>query len=114
MNIMKKSEINFTVELDENNLPNNIEWKASDANEGGSTKSVMMSLWDVKEKNTMRIDLWTKDMLVDEMKMFYHQSMLSMADSFERATGEAEMAKEMREFAQHFGEKLQLIKRAGS
>ena len=82
MNIMKKSEINFTVELDENNLPNNIEWKASDANEGGSTKSVMMSLWDVKEKNTMRIDLWTKDMLVDEMKMSVSYTHLTLPTSY--------------------------------
>jgi len=106
---MKTSEINFTVTLDENNLPEKIDWKATDGNENSSSKSVMISLWDAKENNTLRIDLWTKDMMVDEMKQFYHQSLLSMADTFERATGEAQMAKEMRGFAQHFGEKMELI-----
>jgi gliding motility-associated protein GldC len=106
---MKKSEIKFTVSLDENNLPEKIEWSATDGNEQSLSKSVMIALWDAKENNTLRIDLWTKDMLVDEMKQFYHQALLSMADTFERATGEIEAAKEMRGFAQHFGQKMELI-----
>ena len=110
---MKTSEIKFTVSLDNNNLPEKIDWSASDANEQSTSKSIMITLWDAKENNTLRIDLWTKDMMVDEMKIFYHQCLLSMADTFERATGEVTMAKEMRGFAQHFGEKMNLIKKAG-
>ena len=106
---MKKSEIKFTVTLDENNLPEIIDWSASDPGEESTSKAVMIALWDAKENNTLRIDLWTKDMIVDEMKQFYHQSLLSMADTFERATGEAEASKEMRNFAQKFAEKLNLI-----
>ncbi len=108
---MKKSEIVFTVTLDENNLPDKIDWHASDANEQSTSKAVMIALWDAKENNTLRIDLWTKDMIIDEMKQFYHQSLLSMADTFERATGEVEASKEMRSFAQHFAEKLKLIEK---
>jgi gliding motility-associated protein GldC len=108
---MKQSEINFKVTLDENNLPEKIDWSATEGAEQSSSKSLMIALWDAKENNTLRIDLWTKDMMVDEMKQFYHQCLLSMADTFERATGEAEVAKEMRGFAQHFGEKLELIAR---
>jgi len=84
---MKKSEIKFTVTLDENNLPEKIDWSATDANEQSISKAVMIALWDAKENNTLRTDLWTKDMKVDAMKQFYHQSLLSMADTFERATG---------------------------
>ncbi|MGQ0827277.1 MAG: gliding motility protein GldC [Bacteroidota bacterium] len=108
---MKQSEIKFTVTLDENNLPQKIDWSATDGNENSTSKSVMIALWDAKENNTLRIDLWTKDMMVDEMKQFYHQSLLSMADTFDRATGETEIAKEMRAFAQHFAEKMELITR---
>ena len=108
---MKKSEIKFTVTLDDNNLPEKIDWSAEDANEQSVSKAVMIALWDAKENNTLRIDLWTKDMMVDEMKIFYHQCLLSMADTFEKATGELEISKEMRGFAQHFGEKLNLIKK---
>ncbi len=108
---MKTSEIKFTVSLDENNLPVKIDWNATDTDEQSTSKSVMIALWDAKENNTLRIDLWTKDMMVDEMKVFYHQCLLSMADSFDRATGETEAAKDMRAFAMQFGEKLNLIKK---
>lgn len=106
---MKKSDILFTVSLDENNLPEQIDWKATDAGEQSQCKSMMVALWDAKENNTLRIDLWTKDMTVDEMKHFFHQNLLSMADTLERATGETEAAKEMRTYAMQFGEKMKII-----
>lgn len=106
---MKKSEIKFTVTLDENKLPLQIDWSASDANIESTSKAIMLSVWDAKEKSALRIDLWTKDMMVDEMKLFYHQSLLSMADTLERATGEKEAAKAMRNFAQDFGERMKLV-----
>jgi gliding motility-associated protein GldC len=34
-------------------------------------KAIMLSIWDSKVKESMRIDLWTKDMPVDEMKIFF-------------------------------------------
>jgi gliding motility-associated protein GldC len=106
---MKQSEIKFNITLDDNKVPVNIDWSASDNKTESSSKAVMIALWDTKEQNTLRIDLWTKDMLVDEMKQFYHQNLLTMADSFERATGEVEAAKAMRNFAQEFGERLNLV-----
>ncbi len=106
---MKQSEIKFIVTLDDNKMPEKIDWSASDAQAKSSSKAVMIALWDSQEKNTLRIDLWTKDMMVDEMKQFYHQNLLSMADTFERATGEVEAAKAMRNFAQEFGERLNLV-----
>jgi gliding motility-associated protein GldC len=106
---MTKSEIKFTVTLDDNMVAEKIDWSASDAKEHNTSKGVMISVWDAKESNTMRIDFWTKDMMVDEMCQFYHQTFLSMADTFERATGEMEAAKSMRNFAQQFGEKVNLF-----
>jgi len=106
---MKQSEIRFTITQDEKKIPQKIEWSASDANKESTSKAVMIALWDAQENTTLRIDLWTKEMMVDEMKQFYHQNLLSMADSFERATGEVEAAQAMRHFAQEFGERLKLV-----
>lgn len=106
---MMKSEIKFTVSLDENMVAERIDWSASDTKEVNTSKGVMISVWDAKENNTMRIDFWTKDMMVDEMCQFYHQTFLSMADTFERATGEKTVAQSMRDFAQQFGEKVNLF-----
>lgn len=106
---MKQSEIKFTVTLDEKNMPQKIDWSASDGGVLSSSKAIMLSVWDAKEKNTLRIDLWTQEMMVDEMKQFYHQTLLSMADTLERSTGEKEAAKAMKNFAQEFGERMKLV-----
>lgn len=87
--ITKSSEIKIQVGLNENNLPLSMKWSAQDGNiENASAKAFMLSLWDEKDNNTMKIDLWTKDMSVEEMKQFFHQTLLTMADTFEKATGE--------------------------
>jgi gliding motility-associated protein GldC len=106
---MKTSEIKFTVTLDDKNMPQKIDWSASDGGVDSSSKAIMLSVWDSEAKNTLRIDLWTREMMVDEMKQFYHQNLLSMADTLERATGEKDAAKAMRNFAQEFGERMQLV-----
>ena len=58
----------------------------------------------------MRMDLWTKDMPVDEMKQFFHQTLVSMADSFEKATNDEKMSATMRDFCAYFAEKLEIVK----
>jgi len=103
---MRTSEIRFTVTLDENQVPERIDWEAEDGATKSECKSVLMSLWDAKENNTLRIDLWTKQMTTDEMKAFYHQSIMTMADTFERATGEGKMAAQMRDFGNYFAEHM--------
>jgi gliding motility-associated protein GldC len=111
MAVIHNSEVKFNIGLDENKIPEDISWYAQD---GGiineSSKAVMISVWDHKKKDTLRMDLWTKDMPVDEMKQFYHQTLVSMADSFERATDDQKMSATMRDFCDYFAEKLDLKK----
>lgn len=94
---MKKSEISFTVELDEQNVPEKIFWHATDKEDDGlsETKSISLSLWDHFHKNTLRIDLWTKDMPLDEMKRFYIDTLGGLSQSILTATGDEFMANEM-------------------
>ena len=108
---MKQSEINFSVTLNEKNMPTKIVWSATDGGVTSSTPSIMLSVWDQAARNTLRIDLWTTEMKLEDMKQFQHQTLLTMADTLERATGEKEAARSMREFAREFGERLGLIKR---
>lgn len=109
MSIKHHSKINFEIGLDENKVPEEITWSAKD---GGivneESKAIMISVWDHKKKDTLRMDLWTKEMPVDEMKQFYHQTLVSMADSFERATDDQKMSATMRDFCDYFAEKLEL------
>lgn len=111
MAVKHTSKIEFKVGLDENKVPEEMHWSAQD---GGineeETKALMISVWDSNNKDTLRMDLWTKDMPMDEMKQFYHQTLLSMADSFERATSDTKMSATMRDFCDYFAEKLELKK----
>lgn len=112
MAIAHTSKIEFTVELDENRVPESISWTAED---GGikeeASKAIMLSVWDSPNKDTLRMDLWTKDMPVDEMKQFFHQTLVSMANTFERATNDDKMSATMRDFCDYFAEKLELIEK---
>lgn len=105
------SEIKFTIELDENKIPEKLEW---DAKDGGisneETKAFLISVWDAKKKETLKMDLWTKDMPIDEMKQFFHQTLLSMSDTFYKATNDEKMTATMRDFCNYFAEKLDLLK----
>jgi gliding motility-associated protein GldC len=105
------SEIKFLVELDENRVPEKLMWTAKDGGvEAEEAKAIMLSIWDSKAKESMRIDLWTKDMPVDEMKIFFHQTLVAMADTFNRATGDEKMTDTMKDFCDYFAEKLELTK----
>ncbi len=106
----KKNQLNFTVELNENNLPINIEWNAEENGASEKIKALMISVFDANEQVAKRVDLWTKDMYVEEMKLFYFQTLMTMADGFERSTGENEMAASMREFGKEFGKKMGVVK----
>lgn len=105
------SEIKFQVALDENRVPEKIIWSAD---EGGvhaqETKAILLSVWNSKAQETLRIDLWTKEMPVDEMKLFFHQTLVAMADTFNRATDDQKMTDTMKDFCDYFAEKLDLKK----
>ena len=105
------SEIKFLVELDENRVPEKLFWTAQEGGiELSESKAIMLNVWDHKTKESMRIDLWTKDMPVDEMKIFFHQTLVSMSETFRRATNDEKMSDTMLDFCDYFAEKLDLKK----
>ena len=106
------SEIKFSIGLDENKVPESIEWNASDGGVNhASAKGMLLSVWDKKHGDTLKIDLWTKEMLADEMKQMIHQTLLGLSDTLERATDDKASANEIRQFAQKLGEKMELFGR---
>jgi gliding motility-associated protein GldC len=105
---MHKSYITVEVTLDEQKVPAHIQWAASNstAEDGQPAKAMIMGFWDGADKSALRIDLWTKEMMVDEMADFYYQHMLGMADSFQRSTGNAGLTNDLKVFAKAFYEKF--------
>ncbi|MEX0313285.1 MAG: gliding motility protein GldC [Allomuricauda sp.] len=109
MAIAHTSEIKLTVGLDENRVPETLNWSAQDGGvENEEAKAMMLSVWDSKNKESLKIDLWTKDMPVDDMKVFFHQTLLTMADTFMKATQDEKMTATMKDFCDYFAEKLEL------
>lgn len=106
---MKKSTINFSVQLDENNVPEKIQWDASEKPDPqmSETKSISIALWDDKQKNTLRIDLWTKDMPVMEMKRFFIDCIGGLGQSILTSTGDEVMANETNALCERLVKHLQ-------
>jgi gliding motility-associated protein GldC len=104
----KTSTIQIQVELDDNKVPEKIEWNASDttAERMNKAKAMMVSFWDTAEATALRIDLWTKDMMLDEMADFFYQTMMTMADTWQRATPYKDQSEDLRSFAKDFFKKF--------
>ncbi|MBL4662551.1 MAG: gliding motility protein GldC [Flavobacteriaceae bacterium] len=106
------SEIKINVGLDENKVPEKIHWSAPGGDvTNQEAKAMLLSVWDSKGKEALRIDLWTKDMPLDEMKVFFHQTLTAMAGTFQRATNDEKMSATMLDFCDYFAEKLELVKK---
>lgn len=105
---MQTSNISINVTVDENKVPQHIGWQAQDstANMEQNAKAMMLAFWDGADKSALRIDLWTKQMMVDEMADFYYQTFMGMADSFERATHNNILVNDMKNFAKAFYQKF--------
>lgn len=105
------STIELTVELDDNRIPEKLTWTADDGGiNNEEAKAMLLSVWDSKAQETLRIDLWTKDMPVDEMKLFFHQTLVAMSDTFHKATQDEKMTATMKDFCDYFADKLELKK----
>lgn len=102
------STITIDVTLDPQKIPVDIQWNATQSNseDKQQARAMMVSFWDGREKAAMRIDLWTKEMMVDEMADFYYQNLMTMADTFDRATHQKELVDEMKSFARSFYKKF--------
>jgi len=111
MAVTHKSKITLNVGLDENKIPEAITWSAEDGGiSNEEAKAFLLSVWDPKNKESLRIDLWTKDMPVDEMQQFFYQTLVAMTNTFMRATQDQKMTDTMKDFTDYFAEKLNLNK----
>lgn len=105
--IAKTSEIRFKIALDEQNIPQDIKWSATDSknSELKDCKSIMISIWDATQRETLKIDLWTNEMTTDEMHSQFFQTLLSMSESYAKATGNPYAVEDVKNFAQQLAKK---------
>lgn len=99
---MKSSEIKFNIELNDEKFIDTIKWESTDKPSDGpdKTDAIAISIWDPNQKNTLRIDLWSKNMTAFEMKRFTVDSVGGLAESLRGSTGDHKMADMIQEFCQ--------------
>ncbi|MBX2921753.1 MAG: gliding motility protein GldC [Chitinophagaceae bacterium] len=104
---MQKSTITIDVTLDPNKMVQEISWNASGsaADDTQKAKAMMLALWDGQEKSAMHIELWTKEMMVDEMGDFFYQTLMTMANTYNRATKQTALVQDIQKFAEDFYKK---------
>ncbi|UOF94403.1 MAG: gliding motility protein GldC [Bacteroides sp.] len=105
---MKKAKIDIQIILDELKIPNKILWSATDYNKEQleKSKAMFLYLWDEKQKNAFNINIWTNDMTIQEMKNFFYQILITMADTFENATNEKDISDDLRDYCKYFLKKM--------
>jgi len=108
---MAESKILITVSTDENKVPLKIVWTAEDGQvKNREAKAMALSMWDESSETAMRMDLWTKQMNVEEMQHFICQTMMTLADTFENATSDKEHAGAIRGFTEELAKRLGVLK----
>jgi gliding motility-associated protein GldC len=107
---IKSSSIHIRVGLDKDNFPAEMEWHTDEQPEKlHQSKAMLLSLFDMESKDTVKIDLWTSEMQVMEMDRFFFQTLRGMADTYYKATRNAKLASAMQQFVQYFGEETEII-----
>lgn len=110
--IAKTSEILIKVQQDADRVPVNIQWQSTDNPQGAAPqacKAMLVSLFDEATKDTLKIDLWTKEMQIVEMDRFFFQTLRGMCDTYARATQNRALAEEMQRFVHYFGEQVGIV-----
>ncbi len=113
MSETNKSDIILSVELDAQKVPDKIFWHATAGadNTPSEAKAVLLSIFDKDHRDTLKFDIWTKEMQVQEMDRMVYYTLKGLCDSYLRATGNKELASDMQQFVAHFGLKTEILKK---
>ena len=112
---MKKEKISISVELDESNVPSKLTWSSSDNPSGkgdDEAKAFLLSIFSKSQLDTLKIDLWTKEMQVSEMDRLFYNTLKGLSETYLKATNNNQLASDLARFAQYFGEETDILPRS--
>ena len=114
MSQTKKEQLTVDVTMDENLIPESIQWKSSQENHKlEKASAALIYFWNAEKNETFNLDLWTKKMSIEEMNKMVFQTLMTLANTYERATSEDQLANAMRDFSQFFGERTEILPKSG-
>jgi gliding motility-associated protein GldC len=108
---MREKEVKIKLSLDDNDIPSKMWWSSTDDKKDSAPemKAMFLSMFDKDTKDTLKLDLWTKDFQMNEMDRFIYHTIRSLADSYLKATNNKDLANDMQRFAEYFGEKTEIL-----
>lgn len=74
-------------------------------------KAFFMHVWDTATTQAMQIDLWSKEMTIEEMNHFMFQTLATLGDVYRRATGNQQSAEDIKNLAFKFAQDNQVMKK---
>jgi gliding motility-associated protein GldC len=114
MSQTKKEKLTIDVTMDENLIPESIKWKSSqENNKVENASAALIYFWNSSKNETFNLDLWTKDMSIEEMNKMIFQTLMTLANTYEKATSEDQLSNAMRDFSQFFGERTEILPKSG-
>mgnify|MGYP005849401055 FL=1 len=104
----RKENISLEITLDQANVCEAIQWDATQKPTEGAEKAkgMMLALWEGWQNGTLKIDLWTKEMEVHEMKRFCIETIAGMAETIRNATGDEVMAMDLENMCKKLEDRL--------
>lgn len=111
---MKKEQIILNIELDDSSIPSTISWQNRDFKGLGKSqeaKAFLLSIFDKNNRETLKIDLWIKDLQVNEMDRLIFNTLKGLAETYKKATKNKELADDLSHFAHYFGEKTEILEK---
>ena len=107
---MADSHITVRVCTDENKVPTAITWSADDSDVANqNAKAMSLAMWDEAKGNAVHMDLWTKEMSVEEMRHFVCQTMMTLATTLEKAPNDKAHALAVRSFTEELAKRLGVL-----
>ncbi len=103
-----QKEIHLRVQLDNDHLVDSIHWEATDkpADASPKIKCFSLAIWDQEQRGTLRLDMWDKEMTMEEMNAFVVQAIGGLSELMANATGNEAAAVKIAEFAHALGQDL--------
>lgn len=104
-----KKKITLEISFGEDQVPVKITCSGDDIKKPIEGKAMLLSLFDGEHMDTIKIDLWTKELQINEMDRFVFQSLRAITDTYYKATKNGALANDMQKFVDYFGEKTQIL-----
>lgn len=106
-----QTTITIVVDLDKDKIPQKISWGTSDMSSDlpmEKSKAFLLSIFSEESRDTLRLDLWTSDMQLQEMDRLMYYTLKGLADTYAKSTNNLELAEQMQQFADYFGTQTEI------